>query len=1195
MSPIIRVFLLATMAAAIGLVTVVGATGYDGLKADQKLAGFVTECVYRNDVKAAIGARFRHERSGFVADLFTIQSLPQAFMWINTLPPSDQGEPHTCEHLLLGKGTKGRYVASMEDMLLGGSSAFTMQVQTCYHFNCGSGTENFFRLFEAKLDALLHPNYSDEEIRREVCHVGLTVDQVTGATGLEEKGTVYNEMVRTFESPWGELMLNLARMIYGLQHPLSYESGGHPPAIRTMKPEDLRRFQEASHHINNMGVVIAIPDDITVEQCLTRLNEILDRVEPQAVAGAHPSDLNKQMPPVNPAVAGEIQIVDFPSQQESEPGLLVFGWPVRQFENSGERYLLELLVESLASDQTAVLSRRFIDSQTRVMDVGATRVGSWVSNEWGHPIHIYFDDINRDACTPGMIDSIRSVILKEIAAISAYADSSAELREFNQGVLDRVKSHGRSLRSFLNSPPRFGERGSSSEWMTYVNRLHASGGFERSLVFANEAEYAKRILQSEKNVWRDLIPKWRLDSEKPFAVAAVANTQLIAKSEAERRQRIEGYLADLKTQYGVSSDEQAIQKFQQAYDIETAKIDSVAATIKLPGFAENPPMTMDDPLKYSVESVNGQVSLVASTFENITNATFGLAFRLDVVPEQDLVYLAVLPAALTELGVFTDSGALAYDQMQQRIRQEIRGLSAYFNVNYRTQRAELNLRAAGADAAEALMALEWLDLVLFDTYLSPENLPRIRDAVDIALSNLRGTMRGAEESWVEDPADAYWRQRNPLLLSSDCFMTKTFNLHRLRWMLKDVGDAKVFAKFMEDLAAAGAGKSRTQLNDLLANLTGEKKDTWSAAIVAGLVGKFMTQDARNAELVKAAAEDLQRLIADCPDATLTSDWQFLCWQIANDGGVAPDVAIAKVRQVIELLRRTDNVRAFLISSSATRTTLMPKISGVLGKLDPQRSMRQKYSQNPAIDDRLRNHAPDAKKPVYVGLVNENTRSGVLVNTADCASLSQYTPDGLIDFLAARLYGGGGAHSMFMKTWGAGLAYSNGLRSRETTGRIVYYAERCPDLAQTMQFVVSEQQKAPHDPALGGYAVAQAFNANRAGSTYESRGEAMARDLVDGLTPEAVRGFRQGILRLHKQPDFYDRVQSRMEAVYGLLLPDYGPSGAEAVAKANAVNFAVGPEKQFESYERYLSAVEPGAKLYRLYPRDFWLVPELPGK
>ncbi len=93
------------------------------LKQNQQIADFRAENIYDNEMGQAMGARFRHIPSGFVLDVLRIQSIPQAFIWVNSFPPSDQGEPHTCEHLLLGKGTRGRYVASLEDMSLGSSSA----------------------------------------------------------------------------------------------------------------------------------------------------------------------------------------------------------------------------------------------------------------------------------------------------------------------------------------------------------------------------------------------------------------------------------------------------------------------------------------------------------------------------------------------------------------------------------------------------------------------------------------------------------------------------------------------------------------------------------------------------------------------------------------------------------------------------------------------------------------------------------------------------------------------------------------------------------------------------------------------------------------------------------------------------------------------------------------------------------------
>ncbi|MFQ5606858.1 MAG: hypothetical protein ACE5GA_02840 [Candidatus Zixiibacteriota bacterium] len=113
------------------------------------------------------------------------------------------------------------------------------------------------------------------------------------------------------------------------------------------------------------------------------------------------------------------------------------------------------------------------------------------------------------------------------------------------------------------------------------------------------------------------------------------------------------------------------------------------------------------------------------------------------------------------------------------------------------------------------------------------------------------------------------------------------------------------------------------------------------------------------------------------------------------------------------------------------------------------------------------------------------------------------------------------------------------------------------------------------------------------SRYEQRGEDLAADLADGLTPDVVGGFRKAILDLKAEGKLYDKLHERMEATYGEVLPGYGPSGAEAAQKSNAIYFVIGPEKQLESWESYLASVEPDAKLQRLYPRDYWQVRPIP--
>jgi hypothetical protein len=276
----------------------------------------------------------------------------------------------------------------------------------------------------------------------------------------------------------------------------------------------------------------------------------------------------------------------------------------------------------------------------------------------------------------------------------------------------------------------------------------------------------------------------------------------------------------------------------------------------------------------------------------------------------------------------------------------------------------------------------------------------------------------------------------------------------------------------------------------------------------------------------------------------------------------------------------------MIGARTSQDALRAELSPLLVALAPEAPPAAPRQGERRVDARLRARAPAAGAPVFVGLVNPNTQGGVFLHSAPLATFADTDRESLLRFLAARLYGGGGAHSMFMKTWGAGLAYSNGLRGSPETGRLVYYAERVPELPQTLRFVIDELRAAEPDPALVEYAVAQAFTGLRSAQTYETRGEAMAADLADGLTPDRVRTFRQATLALRGEPGLVDEVFGRMEDVYGRVLPGYGPASATV---DGAVYLVIGPESQLRLWEEYLRAVEgEGAVLHRLYPRDFWI-------
>ncbi|PYT03550.1 MAG: hypothetical protein DMF65_04000, partial [Acidobacteria bacterium] len=243
---------------------------------------------------------------------------------------------------------------------------------------------------------------------------------------------------------------------------------------------------------------------------------------------------------------------------------------------------------------------------------------------------------------------------------------------------------------------------------------------------------------------------------------------------------------------------------------------------------------------------------------------------------------------------------------------------------------------------------------------------------------------------------------------------------------------------------------------------------------------------------------------------------------------------------------TGGARLFMIGSASNQQKLDAGVRELVAGLETATVTPAKYTTARIIESRVRERLGEKNAPVFVGLVNPNTQGGVFINTAPAATyLDADNRDLLLDYLASLLYSGGGAHGIFIKTWGAGLAYSNGVSSSPATGRIQYYAERTPELPQTLRFVIDELKKAKPDPGLVEYAVALAFLQFRSASPYETRGEAMAADIADGVPPETVRKFREGLLTLRRMPNLSDELFKRMNVVYARVMPGLG-------AKASAV-------------------------------------------
>ncbi len=1141
----------------------------DTLAPGDVLSGFEAQALYTDDQDRVLGARFDHPHTGFVLDLLQLETAPQGFVAVHTPPVSDRGEPHTQEHLLLGKGNKGRGVATRGEMALVESSAYTSQLTTVYHLHTTAGPQVFLEVLHDRLDALLNPDYADEEIAREVHNFGVSAD-VEGQLRLEEKGTVYNEMVSSYNRPWGRFWRALNQVAYGTDHPMSRNAGGLPAAIREMTPTHIRDFHAATHHLGNMSMIAVLPPELTLDQVLGPIGASLVALQPTATDRDFSTEADVEPP--RPELPAGPTPVPYPSADAQQPTDVVLVWPAGRTLDLDSRVRLELFLDTLAGAENSNLYRRLVDSETRVADVGATDVYAWVRDLVQDPIFLGFGGIPGAAVDAAAAANLRAHVLDELQTIASWAPGDPGLLDFNRRAESRLTAQARSLRKWVGSPPRFGVRGTGSAWFDHLRHLHEQDGVRLVLTMAPQLDAARAALQGEGNVWAGWLEDWGLVGSEPAVLWRQADDGLLDQLDQARQARLDAETERLVAASGSDDAQVALAAYQTQVDAATAVLEAAAST-QVPPLVDAPPLTADDPLDWRQDTLAGGVPWVRSHFSAMSGAAVGLALDLRAVSDEQRVLVGLLPSLLTDVGVTVAGVALGYDTVLERVQNEILSLSAWLDTTPRTGRVELAIEASGTSPLETALALGWLRDTLLGATWTLDNLPRIRDVVDERVEALALTRTRSEESWVQGPPIAWRHQDDWLLLSADSFQTRSHDAHRVQWMLRDAGDELSEVQgALTALADLPERLDRGGLTEALAGLQGRGE------LPAGVA----TPSAGVAPWLAEAALSLERVLPGLPDAALTQDWAYLCRQMAQDLARPPVQVLDDLTALRDSLLVTGGARLWGIGSPGTLDGL--DLAPLLSVLSEGPVAPSALPDQPLIRTRLaeRGEDPDA---LFVGLVHAAGQGGVHLHSAPGATESDRDRDVLLDYLTGLRFAGHGSHTLFMKTWAAGLAYSNGARPSAQAGLLRYYAERTPELPRTLQFVIDELSAATADEGQTRYALAQAFN-SRAAVAYETRGRAIARDLVDGRDPETIAGFRQALLALADEPGLSDELQARHEGVYGRVLPGYGAPSAQV---AGGVFYVIGPEDQLDAWEQYLVRVEgEGSALVRLTDRDYWV-------
>ena len=1150
------------------------------------VADFAVDAVYTDDRGGVLGTRWVHKAHGMPVTVLHIQSVPQVFLAFNTPPVSDRGEPHTGEHLLLGKGAKGKALAAEQDMSLVESTAWTSQTDVCYSWGCAAGKETFFRSVEQYLDALLLPDYGDEEIRREVCHIGPVKDEKTGALSVDEKGTIYQEMVSSYEKRWISYD-EIQNRLWGRGHPLSFSSGGEPSAVRTCEPKHVNEFHDAHYHLAaDTQMIVALPDSIPEEEFLTRLSAQMAEVDARPAMKSRAKTVHA-IPPGRPDADKSLAVVPYPNANEGDGGLAIVAWTPVARTSQADRVTAELLLATLGNGESATLYKRLMDSATREVAVDAAEMSASLdASKIDLAPMLLFDQLPPRNATKERMGEIVGVIRNEIARVAALAAGSKELAEFNEKALVKLTEREKDLKKQLNSPPLFGHRLAGGFWLDHLRLLDEDTSFDRSVTLAPVFTKLRADIARGANPWTRIVAAFGLSGE-PYVAVSVASKAELEKRTAEHGKRVEGYVADIAKRYG-AEPQAALAKFAAEYDAKTAELEEMEKRLPKPHLVADVPLVPDPSIKLEPIEAGGTKGFRA-IFDNMTFAETSFSFRVDV-SENQLPWLAILPSFLTESGVVIDGKPLPYDQAAERRAKEIYSLSAAYSMRPRRGRHELRVTAMGADLAESKRAIDWMDLCLHHAWIAPENLPRLRDLVAQEIQATRGRLGGSEESWVQDPAGAVRWQRDRVFLTTSSIHARLFQLARCEWRLMDApADA--------DLAKVEAG-----LGAIVACAGPDLKTT--AGNVAALVSKWKaSNDAAATKWLVPIGQRIGEMVGDMAPATIAKDLATLTDTCRADVRQPPSDALGQVRELLEWNLVGNHARFVVTGSRTNSDAVLDRLRSFLFALPSRSSVgshgdvgsgeltEADYSHEPLVDERLREHENATGAPIFYGLVHNAGTSGVFLLSAKAGGLDDVGEDTLSGELAARVFGGSGAHAFFMKTWGAGLAYSNGIATNPGEGRISYYAERCPDLVQTISFVTGLVKDAASldDPYLAEYCVANAVTYSRESDGYEQRARAAADDIADGDTPERVATWRKAVLALKDRPDLWTSMKPKIAAMTGRVLPGVGPKRADV---ADAVWLTIAPEPMLARWESYLSEHDAkDARVARIYGRDFWLVPK----
>jgi Zn-dependent M16 (insulinase) family peptidase len=1156
--------LFAFMAKAWAIKTDQAIPQLSGLKEQQEIRGFRVANLYGDADGRVIGAKFVHIRTATPVFLLQIETVPKAFMWIDTPDESDRGVPHALEHLLANKGAKGRYVTLLTNMRLSQSVAATEQDFNFYSFSSGTGLDGFFEQLHAWLDCLFRADFTNAEAERELYHFGISSAGENKLT-LAEAGSVYDEKQsgQSVETYYFELN----KRVLGIHNPFGSDVRGVPDSMRDVSSKDIRRFYEQNYKLGPAtGFIFVINPKETVLTFLERLSGEFDAFAPTGASGVTGRNADEPKYSIHSSENTSIGIYPFPSGRDTDPAVVRFGWRPGETKSPAELKLLHLFFRGLAADQRSVLYGALVDSKMREMESGAKKV-EYDIFQYNSPFfpmaQIEISGIPGDRISVEQAARLRSVILGKIREISEYSDQSTKLHSFNALVSSYAKAWRRSEKIWIRTPPLFGSD-LGVEWKDHFNLLEMDRSFVRSISEEPAWHAVEQQLQSGTNIWRELIAKFQL-LDTPYTVASKPSAQLLAGMETAKQNRIRNKIEALRRLYQSKDDQEALAQFERNEMEKTREIDAIEKSVPRPKFTAHPPLTADDEIRYRQFRLAG-VPVVASIFDRPPTVDIGLAFDLRKVPRRYYKYLPILPRCFDSVRLNKGNRVVEYPDLLAQVEEQALKFSLVYEQNAASKRADLVFRVSSSDSEGVRMALDLTSQILHFGYCDLSAVDRLRDLVARRLTIDEAFTRD-EFRLMQNAAYSFLTQQDTLFQAVNSAFTRTHWDERLKWQLhKSMSATEIehLGTFAAQVLSQSEGSSPSNISRQLA-----RPDL--------------------SDLEREVLEYWQKNLALLPEMELTQALSQLTLEVQEDLRAGPAHAIGEIRELQKIVLDRQALHIDLVIDDASIERVKPLLLDLVNSL-PTHPRDNSARNDPSVDFPVmmklgqRYHLQNRDFPWYVGLVNSDAINGDMVFYSDLPGHAHLDRDSLIKILSSKIFAGTGPGSFYIKTREAGLSYAILLTSNPAFKLLWDYADRSPDIPALVALLnkVAENGSNLQDPLIVDYALRQTFSIPRSIYPPSTRGVAIAQDLRDGNDPETVRRFSEAILKLRQDPTLFSELtHAAAGSICGVLI-DQRCKGQHK--SSHSIFFFVGSEKILSDTERRL----PIPKLLRVWPSDYWL-------